>query len=832
MREGWTMSQPDHAPESVLVVDDDEHHSQVVNRILSRAAFDVTVVGSGAEAIDALRRRSFDVIVSDIQMPGMSGVELLDEIRNHDLDVPVILITGDPTLETAMAAVSRGALGYLTKPASNELLLGSVQRACKLHRLARVKREALQLLGGANDQAGDRAGLQASLGRALESMWMAFQPIVEPALERIFGYEALMRSDEPSLPHPGAILDAAERLDRLQDVGRRVRALSAAAFASVPGDTALLFINLHTRDLLDAALYDRESPLTRIARRVVLEITERAAIDDVRDIQARVDELRQLGFRIAIDDLGSGYAGLSSFVALRPDVVKLDMSLVRNVHQSEVRQRLVGAMTSVAKEMGMRVIAEGVELLEERDVVHGCGCELMQGYLFAKPGHPFPRVDRTTMSAMRPAHATSPLGGVSVGTKVDGRYELRRELGRGAAGVVFEACHAFSGRDVAIKVVAPDVPPSQLAALRARLMREARALAALRHPGIVQILDGGKLDDGAPFIVMEKLTGRTLQGLLATRTRLPPDAAIAIALQLCGALDAVHRAGVVHRDLNPANILLVRGQDGIERVTVVDFGIAQLREPNEGKLTEVGSIVGTPEYMAPEQLLADGDIDGRADVYSIGVTLFECITGSVPFMGGYAKVLMQVCREDRALSIPSFIEPPLRAILTRALARKREERFASVRDMAIAIRAAFPSASDRTELTEPTANADEKRVNPGVATQRRRTPRAPYVTPLRLTLPDGVIDGRSEDISEGGLLVIAKRSCRTDVRVEVRFAMPMEGRIVGCEAYLRWSRCARPDSPDGPYALGMEFIDPPAALVASIARYVQLMGYTSPADPS
>jgi EAL domain-containing protein (putative c-di-GMP-specific phosphodiesterase class I) len=223
-------------------------------------------------------------------------------------------------------------------------------------------------------------------------MWMAFQPIVDAVEKRVFGYEALMRAREASLPHPGAILSAAERLDRLTDLGRRVRALSAGAFDLAPTD-ALLFVNLHTRDLLDPALYERSAPLTTMANRVVLEITERSTIDDVKDIHSKVGALRKLGFRIAIDDLGAGYAGLSSFAALEPEIVKLDMSLVRNVHQSSIRRRLIGSMTALCKEMGMLVVAEGVEVAEERESLRGVGCHLLQGYLFAKPGPPFPAVE-------------------------------------------------------------------------------------------------------------------------------------------------------------------------------------------------------------------------------------------------------------------------------------------------------------------------------------------------------------------------------------------------------------------------------------------------------
>lgn len=377
---------------SVLVVDDDAALAKSLQRVLKASGFEVSLAGDGTAAVQMIMSRPFDVVLTDIQMPGMTGVELLGVVRAYDLDVPVILMTGDPTVETAMEAISLGALQYLAKPVPSEVLVGAVERASRLHRMAQMKRDALRIGGAQDALAGDRAGLQTGFESALASMWIAFQPIVDPKRRRIFGYEALMRTKEPSLPHPGAVLSAAERLNRLPDLGRRVRALAAEGFAKAPPQS-LLFVNLHTRDLLDAALYEADAPLARFADRVVLEITERAAIDDVKDIQARVSVLRYNGYRIAIDDLGAGYAGLSSFVALEPEIVKLDMSLVRNVHQSDVRQRLIVSMTSLCKEMNMLVVAEGVEIVEESTSVLGAGCDLLQGYLFAKPGPPFPTVE-------------------------------------------------------------------------------------------------------------------------------------------------------------------------------------------------------------------------------------------------------------------------------------------------------------------------------------------------------------------------------------------------------------------------------------------------------
>jgi EAL domain-containing protein (putative c-di-GMP-specific phosphodiesterase class I) len=237
-----------------------------------------------------------------------------------------------------------------------------------------------------------RARARARVSRALDTMWMAFQPIVDTSRGRVFGYEALMRNEEASMCQPGAVLGAAERHGCLRDLGRRTRALSARAFVQAPAG-AVLFVNLHTLDLLDPELYEASAPLTRMAGRVVLEITERASLDDVPELRSRLSDLRRLGFRVAIDDLGAGYAGLSAVVALEPEFVKLDMFLVRNVHESRTRQRLIATIMAFRAGMNMNVIAEGVELPGERRQLQALDCRLMQGFLFAKPGPGFPTVE-------------------------------------------------------------------------------------------------------------------------------------------------------------------------------------------------------------------------------------------------------------------------------------------------------------------------------------------------------------------------------------------------------------------------------------------------------
>jgi len=373
----------------VLVVDDEPALLEMMRRILERAGYEPCLASNGKRAIELARETHFDAILSDISMPGMDGIELLQAIRSRDTDVPVVLVTGDPAVDTAVQALQYGAYHYLTKPVSTPDLLDVLEKATCLRQMATVKREAAALLGRSSPPTDNRLALESCFNRALSSLWMAFQPILRADTGEVFGYEALLRSSEPSLPHPPAVLDAAERLGRSDLLGRTIRERCAAPIDRAP-EHALLFVNLQASDLLDETLLAQESPLSAIASRVVLEITERASLDQVKDIRSKVAELRRMGYRIAIDDLGAGYAGLTSFALLEPEVVKLDMSLVRDVHLNPTQQKLIRSMTVLCKDMGMMVVGEGVETAKERDTLIDLGCDLLQGYLFSKPDKPFP----------------------------------------------------------------------------------------------------------------------------------------------------------------------------------------------------------------------------------------------------------------------------------------------------------------------------------------------------------------------------------------------------------------------------------------------------------
>jgi len=222
--------------------------------------------------------------------------------------------------------------------------------------------------------------------------WFANQSIVSVCHKYVYGYETLFRSDHGTLSTPATIFDTAERLGLVHETGRRARALAAAGVEAA-SNNQWWFVNLHPQDLLDETLYAPESPLSKVASRVVLEITERTPCSQIPDLRARLWLLRRLGFRIALDDLGAGYAGLTSFTDLEPEIVKIDMSLVRNIDQDLTKQTVIESIRRLCEQLGTPVIAEGVETAAEKDALLSLGCDLMQGYLFARPCRELPGVN-------------------------------------------------------------------------------------------------------------------------------------------------------------------------------------------------------------------------------------------------------------------------------------------------------------------------------------------------------------------------------------------------------------------------------------------------------
>ena len=414
-----------------------------------------------------------------------------------------------------------------------------------------------------------------------------------------------------------------------------------------------------------------------------------------------------------------------------------------------------------------------------------------------------------------------------LGALVGGRYELRRILGRGGAAVVFAAEHTLVHRPVALKI--PRIEPELRELLCARLRRETTALARARHPAIVDVVDAGE-SEGLPFLAMELLEGRTLSGLITARGRMQPEEAVKIGIDLAAGLGAVHAAGFVHRDVKPSNVLITRSP--LNQIHLCDFGIAKELGPKEmidRKLTHAGSILGTPEYMPMEAFISASDADERADVYALGVTLFECLTGAVPFEGTVGQILMRLSSEKPALlsELRSDVPRALADVVARCL-MPLAQRYANIKELEGALRACAPRPPEQVDLLRaaqpappPTAaGAPAAAAQGGGFEARRQYARVPYVT-LATLQRDGATatDARIEDISEGGALVITGVPYPAGQTVKLRFGLPLSGKVLSLRSTIRWSRSAR-----GAPAAGLEFSDLPDAARKEIRQYVALMG--------
>ena len=295
-----------------------------------------------------------------------------------------------------------------------------------------------------------------------------------------------------------------------------------------------------------------------------------------------------------------------------------------------------------------------------------------------------------------------------------GRYEILTELGRGAMGIVYKARDPKINRVVAVKTFAlVNQSPEEEQEYRERFFREAEAAGRLSHPGIVTVFDvGEERETRAPYIVMEYVAGQSLDKLLLSRDdrKLPAEAALQIALELAEALDCAHGQGVVHRDLQPANILLT--EDGHAKIG--DFGVAKL---NLANVTLAGRTMGTPAFMSPEQLNEEV-VDGRSDIFSLGVILYTLLTGYRPFQGNSALTVAYkvVNREPVPASIlDTQLAPGLDYIISRAIAKDPSQRYQRGMEMALDIQ-------DLREGREPWSKAKHPDSAPGAAQTQNAKP--------------------------------------------------------------------------------------------------------------
>jgi eukaryotic-like serine/threonine-protein kinase len=285
------------------------------------------------------------------------------------------------------------------------------------------------------------------------------------------------------------------------------------------------------------------------------------------------------------------------------------------------------------------------------------------------------------------------------GQLLGGKYEIVRLLGEGGMAYVFEASHKRLQQRVAIKVLAPEF--ARDAELVLRFEREARAVAGLRTRHVVRVIDVEETVDHIPYIVMEFLEGRDLDAELEDRTRLPLDEAVDVVLQACAGMIEAHGMGIVHRDLKPANLFLAKERDGNDRVVkVLDFGISKI-VGDATKLTSAGAVLGTVLYMSPEQVRAQPSVDTRADIWSLGVILYELIAGRPPWEGSSQQIAGAIVSKNppdirKFVSVPETIATVLRTMLE----RDPERRFATVQEVVASLASFAPASSIGAAIAE------------------------------------------------------------------------------------------------------------------------------------
>ncbi len=386
-----------------------------------------------------------------------------------------------------------------------------------------------------------------------------------------------------------------------------------------------------------------------------------------------------------------------------------------------------------------------------------------------------------------------------VGGRID-RYEVLSLLGMGGFGAVYRARHVHTEQQVALKVLKRQLNAD--ASMLERLLREAKAATAIGSDHIVRVLDAGISNEGQAFVAMELLDGWDLKELAARAGPLPPVRVVMIMLQVLDALGAAHEKGIVHRDMKPANVFLVRvvGDDGVERdfVKLLDFGISKMHQ--EGPINQQtlpGMAMGTPAYMAPEQFFSARDVDGRADLYSVAVMLYELLGGRLPFDAqSYAELVVKVRTEQpKPLgTLAPKLPPALLSAIERGLARDAAARWQTASDFADALRAAMNIPARRRSSSHATRPPAAVRIDP-----------TPRVTPSSSVSDASLLHGST--VTPSRPPVAAAQVGAATPGQELR--LTPNPAAVGPEA---WSRLPPPPEPEDEPV--------PAALAAGSARPV------------
>ncbi len=608
----------------VLLVEDNEMNRDMLSRRLGKRGYEVEIAIDGKQGVARALAGDIDVVLMDMNLPELDGWEATRQIRADPkgASLPIIALTAHAMSGDRDKAIEAGCNDYDTKPVDFDRLLAKIGAAV----------------------------------RAREPAPAAPAPSAPPAPSHIL-----------------VVDDVADNRDilkrRLEKEGHRVtvaengrQALERAG--AEPMDLVLLDILMPELDGHETLARLKGDAATRDIPVIMI-----SALDDVAGIARCVA------------------AGAEDYLTKPFDPVLLRARIGASLDKKRLRDREKRYLADVDRVIAAATAIEGASYrpgaladLATRDDALGRLARVFDG-MAAELRHREERLReqvralRAEVAAARAGESAGPDARltdiVHTGERFAGRYEVQGLIGRGGMGAVYRARDRELGEEIAIKTLRPELTTDP--ALVERFRSEIRLARHITHQNVVRTHDIGEIG-GAYYLTMELVQGVTLRDLLDTRGHLGTEAVLAIAAQLAAALGAAHAEGVIHRDIKAQNLLL----DEAGVLKVMDFGIARLAEGSSG-LTEAGMMIGTPAYMAPEQVMGEA-IDARADLYSAGVVLYECLTGRVPFNASTMVSLVARLLSDQPPPIEDA-DPALAALVIRLLAKKPENRVASAEEL-------------------------------------------------------------------------------------------------------------------------------------------------------
>jgi CheY-like chemotaxis protein/predicted Ser/Thr protein kinase len=586
-------------PNNILVVDDSDMNREILARRLQQRGYQVITASSGREALDKIVTDPIDLVMLDIMMPELDGIDVLKAIREKRAaaDLPVIMATACDSTEDVVRALRLGANDYVAKSLDFSVVLARVETQLSLKRVNDKVRRLNRRLEESQDQ----------IAKLMDSSSLA--------MHDLSGWARWMADD----------------------IARSIGVRLISVWIQDGDQMSLL-----TGELTGAPSLIEVRAAAQSGRVIVKP--------DVATIPVRSLSGEFLGALVATGD--------------KAFWDEAEVALIRSfAHQIGSALELKRARHSVAKAAERKktdfraMVAKGVQLLR---VCPRCArCYDTNSDFCASDG-----------TALDPSFALP--------FRISNRYRLRRLLGVGGIGAVFEARDERLDRVVAVKVV--QLEHSVDVTVRARFEKEARVLARIAHPGVITIYDSGELEDGAHFIIMERLYGSDLEDLLRAKGRGKPAQVARLLRQGAQALAAAHNAGLIHRDLKPGNLFLIADPKGF-RTKILDFGLAK-EMGRMSIITHVGDVIGTPAFMSPEQMLSK-PVDVRSDIYSFAAVAYEALTGR-PVAPGVRPLELF---EDVVINIPAAVSSLLAGVpsdvdraFAWALAKAPEDRPDSVEE--------------------------------------------------------------------------------------------------------------------------------------------------------